>query len=84
MSAVSAEIDWYPLDLAAKLLGYSKPTIRRWAAQLRDAGIPELDHEAGEEVISAQSMQVYQRMAELRNQKVSVSKAVKHIQIYGA
>jgi len=78
-----AEIDWYPLNLAAALIGCSKPTIRRWAAQLREADIPELDHEPGEETISAQSMLVYKRMAELRNQKVSVKKAIEHIRIRG-
>lgn len=83
MTAVRVEVDWYPLDIAASILGYSKPTIRRWAKNLRAANIEEFDHEPYEESISAQSMRVYQRMAELRNQKVSVSKSIEDIRIKG-
>lgn len=83
MTTVRAEIDYYPLNLAITRLGISEATLRRWAAKLRKKKVEELDHQPYEQVISDKSMQVYQRMVELRQQKISVDKAVQKIRIEG-
>lgn len=83
MNAVQPVIDYYPLNLAADSLGVSEATLRRWSAKLRKKKVEELDHQPYEQVISSQSMQVYQRLADLRKQKISVDKAVQKIRIEG-
>lgn len=83
MTSVCPEIDWYPLDSVSGLIGYSKPTMRRWAQKLRAEKVEEFDHEPNEPVITNQSFRVYQRLAELRNQKVPVNKAIEFIRIQG-
>ena len=83
MAAVRAEIDEYPLDLAASVLSIAPSTLRVWARKIRKAKLPNFDHKAGERIITAQSMAVYFQYKSLLDRGYSLDKAANQLRIYG-
>lgn len=83
MTAVRAEVDEYPLDLAASVLSIAPSTLRVWARKIRKAKIPSFDHKAGERIITAESMAVYFKYKSLLDRGYSLDKAVQRLRIYG-
>ena len=84
MTAVQAEIDEYPLDLAASVLSIAPSTLRVWARKIRKAKLSNFDHKAGERIITAESMAVYFKYKALLDRGYSLDKAANRLRIYGA
>ena len=83
MTAVRAEVDEYPLEIAANVLGIAPSTLRVWARKIRKAKLPDFDHKAGERIITAQSMRVYFSYKALLDRGYSLDKAANQLRIYG-
>lgn len=83
MTAVRAEIDEYPLELAAVSLDIAPSTLRVWARKIRKVKLREFDHKAGEKIITTQSMEVYRKFKSLVDRGYSLDKAAQRLRIYG-
>lgn len=83
MTAVRAEIEEYPLELAAIALDIAPSTLRVWARKIRKAKLSEFDHKAGERIVTAQSMEVYRKFKDLLDRGYSLDKAAQRLRIYG-
>ena len=83
MTAVRAEIDEYPLGIAAELLGVALSTLRVWARHLRKAKVSGFDHKPNERIISAQAMKVYVAYKDLLDRGYGLKKAADRLRVYG-
>ena len=81
MTTVQAEIDEYPLNLAASLLGIAPSTLRVWARKIRKAKLPGFDHKAGERIITAEAMRIYFEYKSLLDRGYSLNKAADRLRI---
>lgn len=83
MTTVKAEIDEYPLDLAASVLNIAPSTLRVWARKIRKVKLASFDHKAGERIVTAESMAVYSKYKSLLDRGYSLDKAAQRLRIYG-
>lgn len=83
MTVVQAEIDEYPLDIAASLLSIAPSTLRVWRRKISKAKPAGFDHKPNERIVSAQAMQVYFKYKALLDRGYSLNKAASQLRIYG-